>query len=487
MSRTKTWLAWAGAISLVAYLTGAATSGQSTVNGNPAVIAFATGTGLHVDALQAGLEGPRVADAEVAFSAANVNAQGFGANSGVNENSVLLQPNPADEDPAVPFVGKNASARGAGLELGVGSDVPTQAGEVLAMTRSNAVAPPDSSNTDDLGPLPVGPAAYVSALHSDASGLWDMPTCLTTADEPIAYGRGYAADVMLLDAGTPDEDGVLQNPVVATDDPNPTRNVIQTESFIYAVPNGNGNKYGLVSEVHQTYAPITVLRSTPAPALIIEVLGEWFVKTTADGVNPATMEYGVTDPDTGNPVAPGATVIRLSVDGGLTYSGFSFQDVQEGGIVLPTNPLLELAIGEDLRAISAPGAIPNVDSAPTLLANGTRASGAVDVVRLSVLKGITDGVSAADLRIGHFESSLQVPAGGFSCPPPPTTTTTTGSTTTTTRPATTTTAVPLSTTTTAAPGTTTTTARPLASTTTTSTPPTTRPPTPVTVQPRFVG
>lgn len=494
MRRNKTWLAWALAVGLVAYLLGAATAGRSTITAGESVVGYASGTALHLDALQDGPapDGTRLADVEVAFSAANVDSNGFAADSRLTENSVLVQPDPTDHDPETPFVGKNASARGAPLEIGLANGVPTSPGPAV-LARSGATAPPDFSETNDAGLADaLGPLAYASLLHSDAIARWEQPTCLTSAQLPISFGRGYAADVQLLDAGTTPEGGPFEQPVVSTDDPNPQRSVSQTNSFLYAVPNGVADHYGLVSEIHQTFAPVTVLRSvddtgvTTAP-LIIEVLGEWFVRTEVDGIGPATMTYGVTDndpasPTFGQPIAPGASVIRISTDGGITYQGFSLNDLSPEGIIIPAAPLAEIALGEDLRALSAPGELADPETTPDLAADGTHASGAVDVVRIDALDDPL-GPSLADLRIGHFESELEVPAGGFTCAKAATTTTASPTTTSTTLAPTTTTAAP-TTTTTAPPGPTSTTAPP---TTTTAPPPPAPPATPIRIQPKTVG
>jgi hypothetical protein len=378
-------------VGLIAYLLGAATAGRSTVDTGQSVKAYASGTALHVDALQAGLTGPRVADVEDAFSAANVDSNGFSATSRLTENSVLVQPDPADHDPATPFVGKNASARGAGLELGVGSNVPTAAGDVINLTRSGATASPDSSESNDLGPVPGAPVVYASLLHSDALARWDAATCLTTASAPIAYGRGYAADVELVDAGTANPDGSLGSPVVASNDPTPDRNVSQTISYAYAIANGTAGHYGLVSEIHETYAPVEIGQDPiTGGAIEIEVLGEWYLRTVADGVHQATMTYGVTDADPasptfGQPIDPTDTVIRVSA-GGTEVIALSLNDVfASPGQEIPLGPLGSIMLGEDVRAISAAGGLADPASTPTLLADGTRAAGALDVVRADVL------------------------------------------------------------------------------------------------------
>src|SRR5205085_11280954 len=127
----KTWLAWALSIGLIAYLVGAATAGRSTVADTDVVKAYASGTALHLDAIEG--QGTRLADVEAAFSAANVDSTGFDAASRQTENSVAVQP-PAD-DPPGPYLDKNASARGAGLELGLGDSVPPlDPGSILPLT-----------------------------------------------------------------------------------------------------------------------------------------------------------------------------------------------------------------------------------------------------------------------------------------------------------------------------------------------------------------
>jgi hypothetical protein len=484
-------------VGLIAYLLGAATVGRSTVTTDEIVKAYASGTALHLDALQAGPTGPRLADVEAAFSAVNADSNGFTAPARLTENSIGTQP--GSDTPAT-FVGKNASARGSGLELGLGNDVPDNVRDLVLAAEAQATAPPDKlPDTHDLGPVPVSPLLYASLLHSDALAQWQNSTCLTTPQAPIAYGRGYAAKVELLEAGTDNADGSFGSPVVATNDNDPQRNAVETHSFVYAVPNGTLNHYGLVSEVHETYAPVDVLQDPITSGTIeIEVLGEWYARTFVDGIHPATMTTGVTNndptsPNFGKPMDPADTVIRISASG-ANIAAISLQDITQSstGLEIPLNPLADIMIGEDFRAISAPDGSPDPTSLPTLTA--TRAAGAMDVVRAQVLQGAAGaGTRVADLRIGHFESDLQVPDGGFTCPAAATTTTTTGATTTsstagpttttTVAPTTTTTAAP-TTTTTAAP-TTTTTAGPTTTTSTTlaSPSPTTAPPTTSTTLP----
>lgn len=505
VKRTNTWLAWALVVGLLAFMLGSATASRGKVNEATPVFGYGTGTPLHLDALQAGTTGPRVADVELGFSAANVNSNGFPATGGVNENNVALQP-PADGfDPARPFAGKQASARGAGLLLGLGSDLPTNGGDVLAATESGALVspPPTDSEVNDAGIADtLAPLAYASLLHSEANATWTGNPCTSTISSPISFGRGYAADAQLIDTGTGDENG-FEAPLVATDDPNPQRSVVQSRSFLYAIPNGDAGKFGLVSEIHQTYAPVSLARG-PLPPVIIEVLGEWVFKATATGkAGGASIEYYTLDEATGQPVTPTTAVIRISSDGGLTYTSLTAQDVFGGtGLTVPIAPLVDLAVGEDPRSPTIPDDVPDPTTQPVEAANGRLAYGAVDVVRLSTLN-VDLGIHLEDLRIGHFEAAVGVPDGGFSCTAEATTTTsgptsTTSSTTTssTTSSTTSTTLAPTSSTTSSTSSTTSstapstsTTARPTttAPATTSTTAPAARPATPVNVQPSTVG
>ena len=68
--------------------------------------------------------------------------------------------------------------------------------------------------------------------------------------------------------------------------------------------NGDGT-YGLATETHMTFAPISLLQSDPAlPApVVIEVLGEWVMRAVATGKpGGAKVTYAVigpsADPDT---------------------------------------------------------------------------------------------------------------------------------------------------------------------------------------------
>ena len=75
--------------------------------------------------------------------------------------------------------------------------------------------------------------------------------------------------------------------------------------------------------------------------------------------------------------------------------------------------LLRITIGENPRPIDSDGL-----AKPTgqiFDPAGLWAAAAVDVVRVQVADNPTMGIHAADIRIGHMESQVRVPAGGIGC------------------------------------------------------------------------
>jgi hypothetical protein len=192
---------------------------------------YSTGTVIHTDALQAAVEGPRLADAEVAFSGASANSTGLGTAIN-NEMSQAVQPQAGS---------KNAYGRGTGLELGLGTTTPNNpdANQAIIAGLAEASAPPIGPLvTEEAGPVPADPVAYASLLRGQAAAVFDPNVC--TIGQPLAYGLGFAADAQLLNAGQANQDGSMQQPVVATDTSQNVRAVSQSQSFTYLKPNGDG-------------------------------------------------------------------------------------------------------------------------------------------------------------------------------------------------------------------------------------------------------
>jgi LPXTG-motif cell wall-anchored protein len=373
---------------------------------------FATGQPGHVGALTSG--GTTVADAEIAWSAASVDADADGLKGAkLNEVNRIFQPDKTN---------KLSYARGSGLEIGLAT-TPADENQVILSAKAEADAPKSSSDLQEIGVEGLDPIAYASALRGEAvansndSGL--VPDVCVLGDD-LSRGRAHAADVELVDAGADTAAPQLDAPLVSLNDEDveegESRSVSQSTSREKLVPSGEPNNFGLMSEVRQTIAPVTLVQNRVAPAdprlITIEALGEWVLRVVANGrTGGASVFYG---PGEVNPQTPILSIIDS--DNAATRL-LSFQDLfGDEGLIIPIPGVAEIAVGEDPRAIAAPGQNPDAESKPKIAADGTSVSAAADVVRINLLS--QPDPQLADLRIGHMEASAEVPKGGINCPIP---------------------------------------------------------------------
>ena len=395
---------------------------------------YANGAALHVGALQSG--GTRLADADLAFSGTSVNSSGLAAPV-LNEYGMSIQPNPSPglDD----LTDQEAYGRGSGVEVGLGSTIPDDERDLILAGLAEAASAPaersdgdppatptDSGRVEEQIDVPAEPLLFARAASGWARAQFDDNFCVTGApvspaqapfaepdeDDVMGFGRGFVAEAQLLETdGDPATDD-MDFPVVQVRDPaNPERNAVDSKSFTYLVPNGDpadpDTTYGIVSEVRQTYAPISVGPPDPItgePPLTIEVLGEWVMRLHASGLGPATVFYGPMDVSPQTPVIrihsgppPAGTTTVLT-----TQDLFGDEGLDVGGI---------LVVGEDPREIAQ-----DATSAPDLDGD-TEYSAAADVIRLSIPPVLPPADPfLADVRIGHFEVSATVPDGGINCP-----------------------------------------------------------------------
>jgi hypothetical protein len=394
--------------------------------------------------------------------------------------------------------GKESFGKGSGLEVGLATNVPNndlnqivpgQRAEAGAQpaARSDGKTPPsltDSGSVDtSLATITqASPLLYVDALLGHARARFDETQCIT--DGFMSEGQGRVAKAQLVDtaanAATPSLDAPLA--AVNSDFFGSARGAADSKSYSYLVRNPDGT-YGLATETHMTFAPIGLLQTsaTAPPPVFVEILGEWIFKAVATGKpGGASVTYEVAGLSSG----PDPAVVRIYL-GATSASAMPTIEIKRSELFTPTGinvpipggagpQLLNLTLGEDIRAIASPKVLPDPASQPTKAADGTLASGAADVIRIDLLNAnsaLPDGPRVADVRVGHLEAKAQVPKDGIACPAPPATTTTTGGSTTTTTSGSTTTTTSGSTTTTTAPSgsTTSTTAAPGSSTTTRAT------------------
>lgn len=343
---------------------------------------YSTGTAVHAGALQSGTT--RILDSEIAFSGANVNSAGLGAPLS-NEMTQAYQ--------TVAKAADKSAARGSGLEIGLTTEQAnvTGANQINPGSTVAAFAPVSTALlSKEFQNLNVTPLAAATLLRGQAQAIYSDSVCVL--GQPISSGLGYAANASVLPAPNAS--------ALATSTGNDAIN--QSRSFTYLIPNGDGT-YGLVTETHQTLAPVVLLDGVTGPLVTLTFAGEWVLRSTATGKpGGAKVEYA----PGGSPTST-TPVLTLAIAGVPTLSLTTQQLLTQKGFVLPLPGIGEIAIGEDPRAIGG-----NATSVPELGANGTVAGGAVDVVRVTASAA---NLAIADLRVGHMESKATVPVGGIQC------------------------------------------------------------------------
>jgi hypothetical protein len=411
---------------------GTAARAQNEFPGPAVFSGYSNGSNVHVDALNAGATGPRVADVETTFSGSAANSAGL--KEVPNEMGVDVVPAPGTKSPSVDPAGKQAYGKGSAVEVGLGNNIPiSDTNQIPLPTPAEAAAAPaarsdgkpvtNSSVTglidNPLVTVPGDPVAYVKAASTQAAAAYNPRTC--PIGQPLSYGRSHTATAQVLDAGKANADGSMGGPVVSAQASafGDNRSENDARSFTYLVSNGDGT-YGVASETHQTFAPIALLGTDPTapPPVVIEVLGEWVFRAVATGKpGGAKVTYAVIGPS----ADPDPVVIRIWL-GATKFTDLPALEIKRSqlftptGINVPAAPLLDLTIGEMQRALQPGVTIPKQAAAAPALqaADGTKAAGAADVVRLTALDA-GGGVTLAGLRVGHSEASVSVPAGGIKC------------------------------------------------------------------------
>lgn len=331
---------------------------------------YATGTVVHADALRAGKNA--VVNLDVAFSGA----------------AFAQKPAPAPYENEVHRLvanldAKRALGRGTGLELGLLADPEPLIGEL-----SLAEAPVSTDLImNRVGPIEVPGIVYAELLKSAAQARATETGC--PLGKEAGYGLGSVLNLEVLGG------------LLATNAKPPYREVAQSSSITRIVKTVVDDKavLGLKSESRQTIAPVTFFKGTPFQ-FTVEVLGEWALRATAFGDQAApTLHYGPLDP------SPETPVVRiLDAKGEPIFQVTTQMLLGEQGLELVIPEIAEIVIGEDPRMIGD-----NAGSDP--LVENTKIAAAADVVRVKLLKG-----QLADVRVGHMEAAVTVPAGGVACP-----------------------------------------------------------------------
>ncbi len=354
--------------------------------------AYGAGDAIALNALSLGTS--QVAGLRVAASGGSVNSGPAGLTTPItNEYNQNVQPAKPD---------KNAYGRGTAIEAGVLTSTPqtVDLNQLILSGLAEAYAPPPSALVTKDITIPAGALIYASTARGEAKATYDPVYC--PVGRPLSYGRGFVENLQLL--GTQNAgNGSIADPLLGTSISagNP-RATTQSRTVSYMISNGDGT-FGLVSETRQTVAPISVANIGGVGGLLIEIAGEFGLRTIATGKpGGASVAY------TGNPLVTISTVVAgVAIP---TLGPISLQDIL-GANGLGTPPalaaLLSLSLGQPPHALKgAPGA------PAAVAADGTSASGAADLLRLNVLNG------TVDLGVAHMEGSVTVPAGGIKCTVP---------------------------------------------------------------------
>ena len=354
---------------------------------------WSSGTVAHITGLQA--DGQRLANVDLAFSGAAAESKGL-TEAVTNEVERVVQP---------ALEGKHAYGQGYAIGAGIGQG-PSDPGQLELMAPAEQSALPNGPTaSDELATVPASPLAYAVAARGQANARWAENACVVGAD--LSNGLGFVADAQAVDTAADDGTESLDAPILALDRPGPERAVSQSFSRTRLVPQTDrtgkieGPHLGVMAETRMTIAPARLFAGTPAE-LQIEFAGEWVLKAVATGAS-GYVHYG---PGEVSPSTPVVTILPVDADPILV----TLQDLLgDEGLVIDQIPGIEIAIGEDPRAIGG-----NAASSPT--ESATMAAGAVDVVRVRVTDPGDAGVTVADVRIGHMEAVAHAPEGGIVCP-----------------------------------------------------------------------
>jgi hypothetical protein len=295
-------------------------------------------------------------------------------------------------------------------ELGrpIVSGLPALSGQAHA--RAVTLDPPDAAGIDvDLGgpadskapptSRPVvretttnlEPVVKADLLRAEAAARAVSTGCVIGDD--LARAAASADDT---EVGDVDLDPESTKPLLSlsADDPGRAVSTTKSRSYLEPIP-GRPGRFAAVSELRQTIAPVTFGLPGVDEKFTLEVGGEWVMRAVADGTKGEVALRPENSEDHERPA------IRLFQGEELIAVGLG--DVDRTGIFIDGDPVGDIRIGGEARAIFG-----GADSKPAQTATRVAAAADMVVVRLFEV--------GAELRIGHMEVGLAVPAGGVKCP-----------------------------------------------------------------------
>jgi len=316
------------------------------------------------------------ANVQAAHATGAVNSRGL-TTSNVDELGQNISP---------PRPAKNAYGRGAGVEVGLltGSIQNVDVNQVVLTQLAESDAPPPTGPIVKTTPIDLTPILSATTATGEARATFNRDTC--TVGRPITHGRGYVENLVVLNQD-PNQGAVATN---LTGD-----NVSESRTLTYLIPNGDGT-FGMVAEMRQLVAPVNLLNGL----LTVRIAGPLIMRVIATGKpGGARVEY------------PGTPVLSISTANGTipVVQPISLQSLLgQNGLNIDIPGIATVTLGTPPHAVGGSPATP-----ASLASDGTSASAAVDAVRLSLLQSL--GLNVADLRVGHMQGAVSVPAGGIRC------------------------------------------------------------------------
>ncbi len=330
--------------------------------------AFATGTILH-----AGVAGTVGAMVDLVSSTAAATSAPTTSPTTSELGRVALPVLPA----------KGSYAQGLGLGIGVGLLPGISTG---LMGHAVAKAPPSSAPVESqAAPAGVAPLVHLAPLKAKAQALSSAAACVLGAN--LASGHSNAADVSLVGLTA------LKGLTVGTSGGAGSA-LSRSESRTAIVPGSTRGRLGVMSETVQVLGPVTLLAGT-ANQTTVELKGEWLLRVTADG-KTSSVSYSPQN------LPADQTAVQVRDAAGTVVASASATQINLAGTVgvrLNIPGVGEIVVGEQPRARGRTGAPQN---------SGTSAEAAVDLVRIRLL--------GQDIRLGHMEAAVAVPATGVACP-----------------------------------------------------------------------
>ncbi|HEX3425278.1 MAG TPA: hypothetical protein VHT30_04045 [Acidimicrobiales bacterium] len=365
---------------------------QGTPFGQAGFVSYGTGSELDLSAVSGG--GSTLANVDQAFS--GVTAAGGTVGSGAVTSPITG----AVVQPAGVPSGINATARGSGLEVGLG--LTTAQANQIKLGIAESESPPPSSDGTLAGPavatVPVSIPGVIQTgiLHGFTATSYNSSFC--PVGQPLAFGLGSAA---------------APTSVLGTTVASPGAAASSTQTGLVANTDGT---FGLETKVAETIAPLQVsLPTNPATTITVTVQGTSPtspVTLTAftDGEGHSTVALGNADP---------TVTVAISLLGAapLTITA------SLAGLANALNPLLGTTgtVSTVLKGLGITLSL-NIGNGTTItspiptFSNGTNAiSGAYDLLALHAALGTT---TLADLRLGHMEAAAALPNGSISCSVP---------------------------------------------------------------------